>query len=30
MMGMMGFRITINFHGEVINMDQPTVADDEF
>lgn len=30
MMGMMGFRITINFHGEVINMDQPTLPDDEF
>ena len=29
MMGMMGFRITINFHGEVINMDQPTLPDDE-
>ncbi len=30
MMGMMGFRITINFHGEVINLDQPTLPDDEF
>ncbi|WP_420628972.1 hypothetical protein [Candidatus Leptofilum sp.] len=30
MMGMMGFRITINFHGEVVNMDQPTLPDDEF
>ncbi len=28
MMGMMGFRITINFHGDVVKMDQPTVADD--
>lgn len=30
MMGMMGFRITINFHGEVIDIAQPTVPDDEF
>jgi hypothetical protein len=30
MMGMMGFRITINFHGEVVNMEQPTAPDDEF
>ena len=30
MMGMMGFRITINFHGDVVGMDQPTIADDEF
>ncbi len=30
MMGMMGFRITINFHGEVIDIAQPTIPDDEF
>lgn len=30
MMGMMGFRITINFHGEVIGIAQPTIPDDEF
>jgi hypothetical protein len=30
MMGMMGFRITINFHGEVVNIAQPTAPDDEF
>ncbi len=30
MMGMMGFRITINFHGEVIDIAQPTAPDDEF
>ncbi|MAT99428.1 MAG: hypothetical protein CL608_19990 [Anaerolineaceae bacterium] len=29
MMGMMGFRITINFHGEVIDIAQPTIPDDE-
>jgi hypothetical protein len=29
MMGMLGFQITINYHGEVIKLDQPTVADDE-
>lgn len=28
MMGMMGFRIIINFHGEVIGMDQPQLPDD--
>lgn len=28
MMGMMGFRIIINFHGEVIGMDQPQIPDD--
>ncbi len=27
-MGMMGFRITINFHGEVVNMSQPQLPDD--
>ena len=30
MMSMMGFRITVDFHGKVVNMDQPTAADDEF
>ena len=30
MMGMMGFRITINFHGEVVDIAQPTMPDDEF
>ncbi|GJM40550.1 MAG: hypothetical protein DHS20C20_08320 [Ardenticatenaceae bacterium] len=30
MMGMMGFRITINFHGEVVDIAQPTAPDDEF
>lgn len=29
MLGMLGFRIIINFHGEVIGLDQPTVTDDE-
>lgn len=29
MMGMMGFRITINFHGEVVDIAQPTIPDDE-
>jgi hypothetical protein len=29
-MGMMGFRVVINFHGEVIRVDQPgTIADDD-
>ena len=30
MMGMMGFRVTINFHGEVVDIAQPTLPDDEF
>ena len=30
MMGMMGFRITINFHGDVVDIAQPTAPDDEF
>ncbi|MCA9942299.1 MAG: hypothetical protein KC449_02405 [Anaerolineales bacterium] len=30
MMGMMGFRITINFHGEVVDIAHPTAPDDEF
>lgn len=29
MMGMLGFRIVINHHGEVIKLDQPTMPDDE-
>jgi hypothetical protein len=29
MLGMMGFRIIINFHGEIIRIEQPAVADDE-
>lgn len=28
MMGMLGFRIIINLHGEVIGLDQPTAPDD--
>jgi hypothetical protein len=28
MMGMLGFRIIINHHGEVVRMDQPTSMDD--
>jgi len=28
-MGMMGFRVVINFHGDVIRLDQPSVASDE-
>ena len=32
MLGMLGFRIIINIHGDVIGMDQPSVPDsgDEF
>ncbi len=29
MMGMLGFRITINLHGEVIKLDQPALPDEE-
>jgi hypothetical protein len=29
MMGMLGFRITINLHGEVIKLDQPAIPDEE-
>jgi hypothetical protein len=29
MMGMLGFRIVVNHHGEVIKLDQPTLPDDE-
>lgn len=28
MMGMLGFRIIINYHGEVIRLDQPAMPDD--
>jgi hypothetical protein len=28
-MGMMGFRITINVHGDVIEIDQPGMVDPE-
>ena len=27
-MGMVGFRVMINVHGDVVRVDQPTVADD--
>jgi hypothetical protein len=29
MIGMMGFRIIINLHGEVVDIRQPTIAEDE-
>lgn len=29
MLGMLGFRITINMHGEVIKLDQPTIPEEE-
>ena len=29
MLGMLGFRIIINFHGEVIRLDQPNMPDSE-
>jgi len=28
MLGMMGFRVMVNYHGEVLRIDQPGVADD--
>ena len=28
MMGMLGFRIIINHHGEIVRIDQPTATDD--
>jgi hypothetical protein len=28
MVGMMGFRVAVNYHGEVLRIDQPGVADD--
>jgi hypothetical protein len=30
MMGLLGFRIIINFHGDVIKLDQPSVPDEGF
>ena len=29
MLGMMGFRVVVNYHGEVLRIDQPGVVDDE-
>lgn len=29
MLGMMGFRIVINFHGEIVRLDQPAVPDED-
>jgi hypothetical protein len=29
MMGMLGFRVIINVHGELVRLDQPTVPEDE-
>ena len=29
MLGMMGFRIIINYHGEVVKLDQPSLPDEE-
>ncbi|MCA9958556.1 MAG: hypothetical protein R3E31_21555 [Chloroflexota bacterium] len=29
MLGMLGFRIIINYHGDLLRMDQPTAPDDE-
>lgn len=28
MMGMMGFRVMINYHGELVRIDQPSLPDD--
>ncbi len=28
MLGMMGFRVVVNYHGEVVRLEQPSVADD--
>lgn len=28
MMGMMGFRVTINVHGDIVGLDQPTMPDE--
>jgi hypothetical protein len=28
MLGLMGFRVVVNYHGEVLRIDQPGVADD--
>lgn len=29
MLGLLGFRVVINIHGEVVRMDQPAVTDDD-
>lgn len=29
MLGMLGFRIIINLHGEVVGLDQPAISDDD-
>jgi len=29
MLAMMGFRVVVNMHGEVLRMDQPSVEGDE-
>ncbi len=29
MLGLMGFRVVVNYHGEVLRIDQPGVVDDE-
>ncbi len=29
MLGMMGFRVVVDMHGEVLRMDQPSVAEDD-
>ena len=29
MLAMMGFRVVVNMHGEVLRMDQPSVAEDD-
>jgi hypothetical protein len=29
MMGLLGFRIIINYHGELLRLDQPTITDEE-
>ncbi len=29
MLGMMGFRVVVNVHGEVMRLEQPSVADDD-
>ena len=30
MLGMMGFRIRINYHGELLGIDQPAIPDDHY
>ena len=29
MLGMLGFRVVVNMHGEVLRLDQPSVAEDD-